>query len=325
MELHEIKRIGVLGAGLMGHGIAQVFASAGYGVNIFDVDEACLGTVKDRIAENFKVLMDLGLASPVDAGACVDRITLCPSIETLCRDVQYIIEAVREDPGTKKEIISEVERFAAADTIISSNTSAISITEISTALENKGRFLGTHFWNPPHVLPCVEVIKGGHTDDAIFGTVFSLMEKVGKAPVRVLRDVPGFLGNRLQHAMWREAISLCEKGIATAEDIDNVVKFGFGLRLAFIGPLETADLASLSLTHDIQKYLFPYLDASQQPSPLLSKLVTQGASGVKAGRGFYDWTPEKVRGIIESRDKVLLRILREIVSPHAKTRVTKAE
>lgn len=314
MELHDIKHIGVLGAGLMGHAIAQVFASAGYAVNIFDVDTAALGTVKDRIASNFKVFIELGLAKPADVASCLDRITLCPTIEGLCKGPQYIIEAILEDLKIKRETYAELERFAPPDTIFSSNTSAISITEISEALEHKGRFLGTHFWNPPHILPCVEVVKGAHTEDGAFETVYALMEKVGKAPVRVLKDVPGFLGNRLQHAMWREAISLCEKNIASAEDIDKVVKYGFGLRLAFIGPLETADLASLGLTHEIHKYLFPYLDASSEPSPLLSELVAQGALGVRAGRGLYEWTPEKIHRVIEGRDAVLLRIMREIAS-----------
>jgi 3-hydroxybutyryl-CoA dehydrogenase len=315
MELHEITHIGVLGAGLMGHGIAQIFASAGYAVNIYDVDSATLRTAKDRIARNFKVFIELNLAKPEDIDRCLDRITLCSSIEVLCQGPQFIIEAILEDLKIKQHTYAELERFAPSRTIFSSNTSAISITEISAALENKGRFLGTHFWNPPHVLPCVEVIKGAFTDEGVFETVYALMEKVGKVPVRVLKDVPGFLGNRLQHAMWREAISLREKNIASAEDIDKVVKFGFGARMPFIGPLETVDLAGLSLTRDIHNYLFPYLESSHESSPLLENLVSAGATGVKAGRGFYEWTPEKVRQIIQQRDTVLLRIIHEIVFP----------
>jgi 3-hydroxybutyryl-CoA dehydrogenase len=315
MELRKIKHIGVLGAGLMGHGIAQVFASAGYDVNICDVDPATLGAVKDRIARNFKVFIELNLANPEDMDRCLDRITLCSSIETLCQGPQFIIEAILEDLKIKRDTYTELERFASPDTIFSSNTSAISITEISDALKTKGRFLGTHFWNPPHVLPCVEVIKGAGADEGVFETVYALMEKVGKVPVRVHKDVPGFLGNRLQHAMWREAISLREKNIASAEDIDKVVKYGFGARMPFIGPLETADLAGLGLTCDIHKYLFPYLESSRNPSPALEDLVAAGATGVRAGRGFYEWTPQRVQQVIQQRDAVLLRIIHEIVSP----------
>jgi 3-hydroxybutyryl-CoA dehydrogenase len=315
MELKDITCIGVLGAGLMGHGIAQVFASAGYHVNIYDMDPATLQAVKDRVVRNFKVFIELNLAKPEDIDRCLDRIAPCSSIEALCQGPQFIIEAIREDLKIKQQTCTELERFAAPDTIFSSNTSAISITAISDALKLKGRFLGTHFWNPPHVLPCVEVIKGAGTDDGVFETVYALMEKVGKVPVRVLKDVPGFLGNRLQHAMWREAISLREKNIASAEDIDKVVKYGFGARMPFIGPLETADLAGLGLTCDIHKYLFPYLESSQNPSPALEELVAAGATGVRTGRGFYEWTPEKVQQVIQQRDAVLLRIIHEIVSP----------
>jgi 3-hydroxybutyryl-CoA dehydrogenase len=313
MELKDIRCIGVIGAGLMGHGIAQIFASAGYDVNLYDTDKTTLEGAKGKIEANFKVFIALGLAKPENVASCLDRIALCPSLEDLCKSPQYIIEAVLEDLLLKSKVFAEVERHAAADAIFSSNTSAISITEIGAVLKNRGRFVGTHFWNPPQVLPCVEVIRGDHTDEGAFETVYALMEKVGKVPVRVLKDVPGFLGNRLQHAMWREAISLCEKEIACAEDIDKVVKYGFGARMPFIGPLETADLAGLVLTRDIHKYLFPYLESSTKPSPLLEDIISEGATGVKAGRGFYEWTPEKIQQIVQQRDTVLLRILHEII------------
>ena len=315
MDFKDIRRIGVIGAGLMGHGIAQVFASAGYAVNLYDADKATLEAAKGKIHANFKVFIDLGLAEPKDAADCLGRITLCNSLAALCEDSQYIIEAILEDLDLKRKVFAEVESHAASDSIFSSNTSAISITEIGRALKNRGRFMGTHFWNPPQVLPCVEVIRGEQTDDGAFETVFALMEKVGKVPVRVLKDIPGFLGNRLQHAMWREAISLCDRKVASAEDIDKVVKYGFGARMPFIGPMETADLAGLVLTRDIHKYLFPFLDSATKPAPVLEGLISEGATGVRAGRGFYEWTPDKIQRIIQQRDTVLLRILREIIGP----------
>ena len=313
MNLNDIRRIGIIGAGLMGHGIAQVFASAGYDVNLYDADKATLEAAKGRIETNFKVFIALGLAGPEEVAGCLGRIALCPSLEALCSGCQYILEAILEDLELKRKVFAEVERLSAPGAIFSSNTSAISITEIAAALKNRGRFLGTHFWNPPQVLPCVEVIRGDDTGEEAFETIFALMEKVGKVPVRVLRDVPGFLGNRLQHAMWREAVSLCDKGVASAEDIDKVVKYGFGARMPFIGPMETADLAGLVLTRDIHKYLFPYLESTTKPAPVLERLISEGATGVKAGRGFYDWTPEKIQQIIQQRDTVLLRILHEII------------
>ena len=313
MELRDIRRIGVIGAGLMGHGIAQVFASAGYDVSLYDADRAALDAAKGRIEANFRVFIDLGLAKPADVADCLDRITLCDSLEALCGGCQYILEAILEDLDLKKTVFAEVERLSAPDAIFSSNTSAISITEIAAALQKRDRFLGTHFWKPPHGLPCVEVIRGEETGEAAFETIVALMEKAGKVPVRVLKDVPGFLGNRLQHAMWREAVSLCDRGVASAEDIDKVVKYGFGARMPFIGPMETADLAGLVLTRDIHRYLFPYLESATTPAPVLEKLIAEGATGVRAGRGFYEWTPEKIQQIIRQRDTVLLRILHEII------------
>ncbi|MBA4396862.1 MAG: 3-hydroxyacyl-CoA dehydrogenase [Syntrophus sp. (in: bacteria)] len=305
--------MGIVGAGLTGHGIAQVFASAGCDVNLHDTDTAVIETAKTRIETNFRAFINLGLAKQQDVIDCLDRITLCPTIEVLCRGAHVVIEAIPENIDLKRKTFAEIERHAAPDAILASNTSAISITEIGAALKKKDRFLGTHFWNPPHVLPCVEVIRGEHTGEDVFETVYALMEKVGKAPVRVLKDVPGFIGNRLQHAMWREAISLCEQNVASAEDIDKVVKYGFGARMPFIGPLETADLAGLILTRDVQKYLFPFLDSATKPSPILEELISEGATGVRAGRGFYEWTPEKTEQFIRQRDTVLLRILHEII------------
>jgi 3-hydroxybutyryl-CoA dehydrogenase len=313
MKVQEINHIGVLGAGLMGHGIAQVFASAGYKVNIFDADAVVLEKAKDKIAANFNVFISLKLTSPAERERCLELVTVSNDLQMFCDGPQVIIEAISEDMAVKRNTYSAIEKYTPSDTILTSNTSALSITDISLALEHKTRFLGTHFWNPPHIIPCVEVIMGASTNEGVFETVYLLMEKVGKVPVRVLKDVPGFLGNRLQHAMWREAISLRENKIASAEDIDKVVKYGFGVRMPFIGPLETADLAGLALTRDIEKYLFPYLASSPEPSQLLDALVTEGKTGVKAGQGFYNWTPEKIQQLIRQRDTVLLRIINEII------------
>ena len=313
MKIQEIDHIGVLGVGLMGHGIAQVFATAGYKVSVFDADKATRLSAKNRIAANFDTFMQLNLAKPEDRERCLENVAVSEDIQSLCGDTHVIIEAIAEDMAVKKEAYKELERYASPDTILTSNTSALSITDISESLTHKKRFLGTHFWNPPHIVPCVEVVMGKDTEEEAFETIYSLMEKVDKVPVRVLKDIPGFLGNRLQHAMWREAISLREKNIASAEDIDKVVKYGFGIRMPFIGPLETADLAGLALTYDIQQYLFPYLESSPEPSAALSDLVAAGATGVRTGRGFYEWSPDRIQQLISQRDTVLLRIIHEII------------
>ena len=198
---------------------------------------------------------------------------LCEGINELCQGVELIMEAVSERLEVKRQVFSQLEEEVSSDTILASNTSAISITKIARDAHCPERIVGTHFWNPPYVIPCVEVIKGMETSMQVFETVYGLLLDVGKKPVRVLKDVPGFLGNRMQHALWREAIKLVEEGIASPQDVDDVVRYGFGIRLAFLGPLQTADLAGLDLTCLVHKDLFPRLDRSTVPSSLLESAV----------------------------------------------------
>lgn len=234
---------------------------------------------------------------------------MCQRLAEAVTETDLVVEAVTEDLRLKVQLLEEVERSVRRSAILCSNTSAFIISELGRALRYRHRFLGTHFWNPPHVVPCVEVIKGEETSTEVFDTVVDLIRRVGKEPVRVLKDVPGFLGNRLQHAMWREAVALVAEGIASAEDIDRVVKFGFGLRCALLGPLETADLAGSDLTHAVHEYLFPFLNAKKTLSPLLQELVQHGRLGVKTSRGFHAWTPGKSEELIRRRDRGLLQIL----------------
>ncbi|MCX7816903.1 MAG: 3-hydroxyacyl-CoA dehydrogenase family protein [Syntrophales bacterium] len=304
----------MIGAGLMGHGIAQVFAAAGYTVRVFDQNRDVLEKTKERIRNNFRVFINLGLRDERDVEICLDRIVLCRSIEDLCGGCQYIIEAITENIEIKRQTFSAVEKLVDEETILTTNTSAISITDIGIVLKNPSRFLGTHFWNPPYILPCVEVIRGRETSDETFEKTCVLLESAGKVPVRVNKDIPGFLGNRLQHAMWREAFSLCDRGIATPEDIDKVVKYGFGARMFFLGPMETADLAGLDLTKSIHEYLFPFLETSNKPAAILEKLVSEGALGVKTGRGFYNWTDKMIESAISERDMMLLKVLSLVCS-----------
>ncbi|BBO76979.1 3-hydroxyacyl-CoA dehydrogenase family protein [Desulfosarcina widdelii] len=314
MFITEKPTIGVLGAGLMGHGLAQVFAVKGCDVTLYDRDEKILAASLDRIRDNLNVFVRLKIVADNEVEPTLKRIRRVNSLEEMCRDRMFIVEAVSENLSLKRKVFEEMEPLVPADTILSSNTSAISISIIAEGLQHPQRVLGTHFWNPPHIVPCVEVIKANQTDDDVFETVYRLMAQVGKTPVRVLKDVPGFLGNRMQHALWREAIKLVENGIASAEDVDKVVKSAFGLRLAFLGPLETADLAGLDLTHEIHQDLLPELDRSTTPSPLLEEKVKRGETGAKSGQGFHSWPPEKLKRLVEQRDSVLLRILQQVNS-----------
>ena len=195
-----------------------------------------------------------------------------------------------------------MEEIVAPDCILASNTSVISITEIAQGARYRDRVVGTHFWNPPYLIPLVEVIKGGETSDATMDKTFNLLKDVGKHPVRVQKDVPGFVGNRLQHALWREALSIVGQGIADAATVDECIKYGFGLRLPVLGPLENVDMVGTDLTLNIHSYILRYLERSPEPSALLIYKVKHNELGFKTGKGYQEWTPEKVK---QSRERLL--------------------
>src|SRR5712664_14969 len=278
-------RIAVIGAGLMGHGIAQVFGLAGHDVAITDSHAPTLASAKDRILAN---LTDLG-----DDVATLERIRICPGLAEAVAEADFIVEAVREDLGIKQKLFADIERAAREDAVFASNTSVIPITAIMGKLENRARALGTHWWNPPYLVPLVEVIRTAWTSAEAIDWTIKLHAAVGKTPVHVKKDVPGFVGNRLQHALWREAISLVEHGICDAETVDTVIKASFGRRLAVLGPLENADLVGTDLTLAIHKTVLPAIDSRPAPSPYLERLVAEGKLGFKSGEGFRTWTPEQ--------------------------------
>ncbi len=275
-------RIAVVGAGLMGHGIAQVFALAGHEVTITDTVMASLGNVHERIAAN---LREIGY----DARAA-ERVHPSPDLAATVREADFVVEAVSEDLPLKRKLFAEIERAARPDAILASNTSVIPITKIMGGLKDKSRALGTHWWNPPYLVPLVEVIGTRWTSAAAIERTIALHAAAGKTPVHVKKDVPGFVGNRLQHALWREAISLVENGICDAATVDTVIKASFGRRLAVLGPLENADLVGTDLTLAIHKTVLPAIDARPGPSPYLKALVKSGKLGFKSGEGFRTWS-----------------------------------
>jgi 3-hydroxybutyryl-CoA dehydrogenase len=279
------SRIAVVGAGLMGHGIAQVFALAGHDVTITDAAAQNLETVKSRIASNLRDLGD-------DEGA-VARVTPCADLGEAVREADYVVEAVLEDLPLKQRLFAEIERHVRPDTILASNTSVIPITSIMQGLNKRDRALGTHWWNPPFLVPLVEVIETQWTSPQTVAWTMELHETAGKKPAHVKKDVPGFIGNRLQHALWREAISLVEQGICDAETVDAVIKASFGRRLAVLGPLENADLVGTDLALAIHNMVLPAIDSRPGPSPYLQKLVADGKLGFKSGEGFRKWSPEE--------------------------------
>jgi 3-hydroxybutyryl-CoA dehydrogenase len=287
-------RIAVIGAGLMGHGIAQVFALAGHDVTIYDSIAASLDTVKARILINLK---DLG-----DDQKAVERVTPVSDLVQAVGNADYVVEAILEDLPLKQKLFTEIESYIRPDTILASNTSVIPITRIMEGLKQRERALGTHWWNPPYLVPLVEVIETQWTSRPALDFTMKLHAAAGKKPAHVKKDVPGFIGNRLQHALWREAVALVENGICDAETVDTVIKSAFGRRLAVLGPLENADMVGTDLTLAIHRTVLPDIDSRPRPSPYLEKLVKDRKLGFKSGEGFRKWSPEQQAAL---RSKVL--------------------
>ncbi len=295
----------IIGAGLMGHGIAQVFATAGHCVRISDADERALNEAPQRIAAS---LAELGIqVAPVLA-----RIQLTPSLAETLDGCAVVIEAVPEKIELKRTLFQQIAGGAPRDALLATNTSSIPVTEIGRDLPNhaRQRLVGLHWWNPPVLIPLVEVIRTEFVDPAFFDRAFELMRLVGKEPVKVEKDIPGFIGNRLMHAFWREAISLVDAGVCDAETIDLVVKRGFGLRLPVLGPMENADLVSLELTRDVQRVIFPDLEKSSEPSPLLDRLIAEHKLGMRTGEGLRRWTPEQITNTKRDLFRQLFNVLR---------------
>lgn len=306
-----MKKIAVVGAGLMGHGIAQVFALSGWQVSLTDIKADILSAAMANIRTNLNLLADHGILDRDAIEPALGRVTTTISMVEAAKDADVVIEAVIENLELKQKVFAQLDDICPETAILASNTSVISITEIAVNTVHKERVVGTHFWNPPYLIPLVEVVRGDHTSEATMERTISLLGRVGKHPVRVNRDVPGFVGNRLQHALWREAISIVAHGIADAATVDECVKYGFGLRLPILGPMENADLVGTDLTLAIHDYILKHLEDSPAPSPLLKELVAKGDLGFKSGKGFQTWSADDVDQSHQQLKTYLLNVTAE--------------
>jgi 3-hydroxybutyryl-CoA dehydrogenase len=306
-EVKNLRNVSVIGSGMMGHGIAQIFATQGYNVTMQDVNQNILSQSIEKIRSNLSLMAQKGIGDPSEIEPSIRRIKTTSYLEEAASEAQFLVEAVSENLELKQKIFQDLDSFCLAEVILATNTSVISITEIARKAKNRERIVGTHFWNPPYLIPLVEVTRGEETSSEVMDLTVELLRVVGKHPVRVNKDVPGFVGNRLQHALWREAISIVEKGIADAATVDEVIKNSFGIRLAVLGPLENADMAGLDLTFAIHDYILKHLEHSPDPSPLLRKKVKDGDLGFKTGQGFYPWSSEKRERIQKNLLEYLLK------------------
>lgn len=274
-----LRKLAIIGAGNMGNAIARLFVTNGWQVLLIDPSDASRAKSRERLQD---LLADPGCG--LDWQADLEA----------AQGADFIIEAAPENKALKQQIFKQLEACCAPTTLLATNTSGIAINELAAGLSHPGRFVGAHFFTPADIIPLVEVIAGEHTQADTSERVMQILRDVGKMPVLVRKDIPGFIANRLQHALAREAMSLLEKGVASAEDIDAVAKWALGIRLALTGPLEQRDINGLDVHHAIAGYLYTDLENRQTPSRVLSEKVEQGHLGAKSGRGFYTWdTPEQ--------------------------------
>jgi 3-hydroxybutyryl-CoA dehydrogenase len=306
--MKNIKKVLIFGGGLMGKNIAFVVSSAkDHDITIFDINDV---DVEAGIRKSTKQLVEKGVVSEGDLNERLTRIHFTQDIDSEgVKDADLVIEAVFENMDLKRETFAKLESRCREDCIFCTNTSVMSPTEISRDLKHRERFVGTHFWNPGHLIPLVEVVRTDATSDETADTVMGFMEKIGKKPCLCNKDVPGFIANRLQHALWREAISIVENGIADAPTVDKAIKNSFGLRLPQLSAMENADMVGLDLTYNIHEYVLQYLEDSHEPSPLLVKLKNEGKLGFKSGEGFYKWTPEEIQKCNEDLNSYLIKML----------------
>lgn len=295
----------VIGAGTMGYGIALGFALGGQRVSLYDVDREMLETARDRILNGLAIMEDARAISSEERTAALDRIEYERSLSAAVRNASLVTEAVPEDIETKREVFTQLSTDAPGDAILASNTSGLSITDIAEVVTDPSRVLGTHYFNPAHIVPVVEVVRGSETADEAVTETMAFLERIGKTPVPVGKDIPGFIVNRIQSAMMYEAEALVDRGIATPADIDRAVRGSFGIRMPVLGLFEVADLEGLDVHLDVMEYLLDELDRGTAPHPFLEELVAEEKLGLKSGEGIYEWGDDE-GSVLSRRDESLL-------------------
>jgi 3-hydroxybutyryl-CoA dehydrogenase len=282
-----IERVAVLGAGTMGHGIAQVCAAAGCTVALHDVDEGAVSRGVARVRANLDKGVELGKVDPGERDGVLARIRSTTSIPDAVADADLVVEAAPESLELKARIFAEVDGAAPDDALLATNTSSLSIERIARAVAEPSRVLGLHFFNPVHIMRLVEVVWGPDTSDASRLAAVAFVRRLGKEPV-VVKDAPGFASSRLGIVLGMEAIRMVEEGVATAEDIDKAMELGYRHPM---GPLKLTDVVGLDVRLGIAEYLHETLGSDAfRPPALLRRMVAEGRLGKKSGHGFYDWS-----------------------------------
>ena len=312
--MKDIKNILICGGGMMGSAIAQVMAGLN-DVKITVYDKFPVD-IQAKIRNNMKLLVEKEIVTEQDVDNIISKVSFTQDIESEgVRNADLVVECVLEDMQMKQDLFAQLEGIVAEDCIFCTNTSVMSPTEIASKCVHKERLLGTHFWNPGFLIPLVEVVKTDATSDEVAETVMDVLEKAGKKPVLCKKDVPGFIANRMQHALWREAISIVERGIADAKTVDDACKYSFGLRLPYLPPLVNSDMVGTQMTYNIHNYVLADLEDRHDASPLLQKMLDEGKMGFRAEtkdgvkEGFMAYTEDEIDAINGGLNEYLIKML----------------
>ncbi len=311
METNNIKNIAVIGAGLMGHGIAQEFACAGYRVHLHDITDEQLNNARVQIGKNLALLAENSVIQETSISETIQRIQTTTELGVAAEDADFVVEAVTENLTLKQRIFEELDSLCQLHTILASNTTALMPSQIGVNTNRKDKILNTHYFNPPYLIPLVELIRSPDTSDETLSATFDLLTNIGKTPAIIEKEALGFVGPRLQAALIREAFAIVEQGIATAETVDLVVRNSFGRRLSVAGPFEVFELAGWDLVVAAFEELYKDLNSSSDINPLLQEMVDAGKLGVKSGEGFYEWSDERQQALRDRMGQALIRAMQQ--------------
>jgi len=302
--------VAVIGLGTMGHGIAQAFAMGGYRVRAIDEQPETAATAVSRIGNNLNQLADAGLMKPDLVPGVLERITVCDSLEDTVEGTGWVTEAAWENLEAKQQLMARLEQLVDRQAILASNSSSFPITQTAADLATADRAIVTHWFNPPHVIPVVEVVGGERTSESTVVTALATLDSIGKTAVRIDKELAGFLVNRVQVAMFREVFDLLDRGVATASEIDRAIRGSMGLRLAALGPLAIIDHAGWDISAATFANLIPDMQSDTRIPDVIQQMLDRGQLGTKSGQGVYEYPAETIDQAVAQRDADYLSLVR---------------